>query len=208
MTDVVQDESQIVTDAIELGEKVKEKIVSDPDAVRKIISGAVPVEDYVTIYPDKALNLRFQKHTQTLADVAARAVNDPTGEVSKALKVELDALEAEAKELKSALEASAVTLRFVGLGKKAVKRIRNEVFEKYPFPPAGIEDDQALASDRQDAYEEWLIAAHLADSGYTREDISDWRDTLPLIEFGKLWAMAQKLSITDDYLQGAFNVDF
>lgn len=206
MTDVVQDENQIVADAIELGEKVKERVASDPDAVRKLISGAVVVEDYVTLYPDKALNLRFQKHSQSLAEAAAKARS--AEKVTPEMQAELDSLEDEAAELKEALEASAVTLRFVGLGKKAVKRIRNEVYKEYPFPPAGTEDDPALASDRQDAYEEWLIAAHLADAGYTRDDVAQWRDVLPLMEFGKLWAMAQKLSITDDYLQGAFNVDF
>lgn len=204
MTD--QTDEQIVADAIELGEKVKARVASDPDAVRKIISGAVAVEDYVTIYPDKALNLRFHKHVEAVAEAAAKA--RATDEATPEMRAELDALEAEAAALKDELEASAVTLKFVGLGKKAVKRIRNEVIAQYPFPPTGQDDDQALASDRQDAYEEWLIAAHVADSGYTRDDIAQWRDVLPLMEFGKLWAMAQKLSITDDYLNGAFNVDF
>jgi len=201
--DVMQ---ETVDAAIDLGEKVKARVASDPEAVRKLVSGSVLVEDFVTVYPDKALNLRFQKHTRKLAELAARARGDV--EVTPELQSELDALEVEATELRDLIEASGITLRFVGLGKKAVKRIRAEVWEKYPFPPEGQQDDQALASDRQDAYEEWLVAAHLAEAGYTREDLSEWRDKFPLLEFGKLWATAQKLSITDDFLNGAFNVDF
>jgi hypothetical protein len=197
---------ETVDAAIELGDKVKAHVASDPEAVRKLISNSVVVEDFVTVYPNKALNLRFQKHTAKLTEVAAQARG--VDEVDPKLQVELDALEVEATELHEAIKASGITLRFIGLGKKAVKRIRSEVFAKYPFPPSGQDDDQVLASERQDAYEEWLIAAHLAEAGYTRDDVAEWRDKFPLMEFGKMWAATQKLSIADDYLNGAFNVDF
>lgn len=216
MTDAEQQisDEQIITEGIELAEATKKRIASDPDAVRKILAEDFDVTDTVTVYPSKAKNLTFAKHNEALSAFQDEARQKP-GESNedyekrvKSLKPRLAELEAEGDAVRAALEESAVTLEFRGLGKRAVKRIRNDVRKEYPLPPAGTPDDPTLAEERDDVYQERVIAAHIQHSGYTVEDVQEWRDKWPTIEFGKLWAMALKLSITDDFLRGALDVDF
>ena len=207
-------ENEIIESAIAEAEAVKTRLASDPDAVRKILADDIGVTDTVTVYPNKRINLAFQKHSEAL-----RALKDESdlkpGEDGKqyearikALKPRLDALEAEGAELRAAIEDSAVTFEFRGLGKRAIKRIRNSVRMDYPLPPAGTADDPTMAEERDDVYQERVIAAHIQHAGYTPDDVADFRDKWPSIEFGKLWATALKLSITDDYLRGAIDADF
>ena len=216
MTDAEQQisDEQIITDGIELAEATKKRIASDPDAVRKILAEDFGVTDTVTVYPSKARNLAFAKHNEALSAFQEEARQKP-GESNedyekrvKSLKPRLAELEAEGEAVRAALEESAVTLEFRGLGKRAVKRIRNDVRKDYPLPPAGTPDDPTLAEERDDVYQERVIAAHIQHAGYTVEDVEGWRDKWPTIEFGKLWATALKLSITDDFLRGALDVDF
>jgi hypothetical protein len=207
-------ENEIIESAITAAEEVKTRLASDPDAVRKILADSLEVTDTVTVYPNKSVNLAFQKHNEAL-----RALKDESGlkpgetdkeyeERIKALKPRLDALEAEGAQLRQAIEDSAITFEFRGLGKRAIKRIRNDVRKDYPLPPAGTDDDPTLAEARDEVYQERVIAAHIQHAGYTAEDVADFRDKFPAIEFGKLWATALKLSITDDYLRGAIDADF
>lgn len=208
-------EQEIIEGAVAAAEEVKKRLASDPDAVRKILTNALDVTDTVTVYPDKRVNLAFQKHNEALRELKNETAINPQVEDPKryearikALKPRLDALESEGAELREAIEASAVTLEFRGLGKRAIKRIRNDVRKEYPLPPAGTDDDPTLAEERDEVYQERVIAAHIQHAGYTAEDVADFRDKWPSIEFGKLWATALKLSITDDYLQGSLDADF
>lgn len=207
-------DEQIITEGIELAEATKKRLASDPDAVRKILAEDFEVTDTVTVYPSKAKNLAFAKHNEALSafqEEARQKPGEPNAEYEKrvkSLKPRLAELEAEGDATRAALEESAVTLEFRGLGKRAVKRIRNDVRKEYPLPPTGTPDDPTLAEERDDAYQERVIAAHIQHGGYTLEDVQEWRDKWPTIEFGKLWAMALKLSITDDFLRGALDVDF
>lgn len=207
-------ENEIIESAISGAEEIKKRLASDPDAVRKILAEDIDVSDTVTVYPSKRINLAFEKHNEALRTLKAESARQ-IGEEDDAyearilaLKPRLDALEAEGAELREAIEASAVTFEFRGLGKRAIKRIRNDVRKDYPLPPAGTEDDPALAEERDDFYQDRVIAAHIQHAGYTHEDVADFRDKWPTVEFGKLWAMALKLSITDDYLRGAVDADF
>jgi hypothetical protein len=207
-------EREIIEEAIAAADKVKTRLASDPDAVRKILTNSLDVSDTVTVYPNKRVNLAFQKHNEALRELKKETALKP-GEDGKeyearikTLKPRLEALEAEGAELREAIEASAVTFEFRGLGKRAVKRIRNDVRKEYPLPPAGTNDDPTLAEERDEVYQERVIAAHIQHAGYTAEDVTDFRDKWPSVEFGKLWATALKLSITDDYLQGSLDADF
>ena len=216
MSDVEQQisDEQIITEGIELAEATKKRLASDPDAVRKILAEDFGVTDTVTVYPSKARNLAFAKHNEALKAFQGEArqnlgeSDEDYAKRIKALKPRLAELEAEGEEVRASLEESAVTLEFRGLGKKAIKRIRNDVRKDYPLPPAGTPDDPTLAEERDDEYQDRVIAAHIQHAGYTVDDVSEWRDKWPTIEFGKLWAMALKLSITDDFLRGALDVDF
>lgn len=207
-------ETQIVEDAIKLAVETKERIATNPDALRKILTNRLDVEDWVTVYPDKGLNLKFAKHNEALNDLQAESRIKPGEEYDAfearvlALKPRLDALDAEGEQLRADLEESAATIHFRGLGKKAVKGIRNQARAEYPLPPAGTPDDPAVSELRDEWYQNHVIAAHIQHGGFTVEDVADWRDAFSDFEFGKLWAMALKLSITDDYLRGALDVDF
>ena len=214
MDDVLPDDEKIIADAVELGEKAKEKVATDPDAVRKLLAGQVEVEDYVTVYPDKAVNLRFAKHQEELQQASRDIPAQKDGESDEDYKVRADAFQkrvdeisAEGEAARKAVEESGLTFHMVGLGKKAIKRIRAEVRSKYPLPTEG-KDDPEVAEMRDEEYQNRIIAAHLVKSGYTVEDVEQWRDVWPHRAFGKLWATALKLSITDDYLTGAIDVDF
>jgi hypothetical protein len=207
-------ENEIIESAITAAEEVKTRLASDPDAVRKILTDSLDVTDTVTVYPNKRVNLAFEKHNQALRSLKDESDLKP-GETDKeynarikTLKPRLEALETEGAELRQAIEDSAVTFEFRGLGKRAIKRIRNDVRKDYPLPPEGVADDPTVKEERDDVYQERVIAAHIQHAGYTAEDVADFRDKWPSIEFGKLWATALKLSITDDYLHGAIDADF
>lgn len=214
MDDPILDDEKIITDAVELGESAKKKIATDPDAVRKIVAGQVPVEDWITVYPDKKVNLAFAKHQEALQE-AARKVPAPLDNESDKdyakrtadFKAKVEALEAEGEAVRQAVKDSGITFHMVGLGKKALKRLRAEVRAKYPLPTEG-KDDPEIAEIRDEEYQNRVVAAHLAKDGYTFEDVEGWRDAWPNRAFGQLWATALKLSITDDYLTGAVDVDF
>lgn len=214
MSDVEIDEAAAVESGVALAEARKERLTTDPEALRKLVAGAVDVEDWVTTYPNKSINLALAKHEKALFALKAESQRD-TAESDrdyskriKELQPELDALTAEGEELRAKFEESAVTLHFIGLGKKAIKRIRAEIHKEYPLPPAGVQDDPTLASERQDAYECAVIAAHIQHAGFTREDVETWKDKWPNKAFGDLWACALRLSIADDYLAGVLDVDF
>jgi hypothetical protein len=207
-------ENEIIESAIAEAEAVKTRLASDPDAVRKILTDSLDVTDTVTVYPSKRVNLAFQKHNEALralkdeSDIKPGETDKEYNARVKTLKPRLTALEAEGAELRQAIEDSAVTFEFRGLGKRAIKRIRNDVRKDYPLPPAGTDDDPTLAEERDEVYQERVIAAHIQHAGYTADDVTNFRDKWPTVEFGKLWATALKLSITDDYLHGAIDADF
>lgn len=208
------DDVKIVEEAIELAEARKERLASDPDAVRALIADRVYVEDSVTVYPVQTANLAFAKHVEALSDLKSRAEQnygekDDEYDLRLAgLQPELDALTEQGKAVREALEASAVTFKMVGLGKRAIKRIRASVRKDHPLPPAGTPDDPEVSELRDEEYQNRVIAAHLVSAGYTSEDVDNFRDAWASREFGKLWACALKLSISDDYLSGAVDVDF
>jgi hypothetical protein len=215
MDEALPDEEKIIADAVKLGDEAKERLASDPEAVRKVLAGRVDVEDWVTVYPDKAANLRFAKVQEELQKISREIPTQDAEESDKdyadrtaEFRERLEAIEAESNEAREAVKASGLTFHFVGLGKKAIKRIRADVRKEYPLPPAGEQDDPDIAELRDEEYQNRVIAAHLIASGYTKEDVEAWRDAWPNRAFGKLWATAMKLSITDDYLNGAIDVDF
>lgn len=206
-----------VTEGIELGEATKKRLASDPDAVRKIVAGQIAntIRDTVTVYPDKVINLEFAHYAERLRQAAKDIPNKFHNETdedyverTKPFKEELDTLEAEGEEIRRKVRDSGVTFEFVGLGKKAIKRIRAEVRKEFPLPAQGEQDDPETAEERQDAFEHRVIAAHLAQSGYTADDIASFHDVWPNKAYADLWATAMRLSIADDYLSGAIDADF
>lgn len=209
------DPEVIEREAVELGEKRKERLASDPEAVRKILAGSVDVEDFVTVYPSKALNKKFaefQAELERFRDKAAQGSREGAKDYEariKGLRAELDEAEKRGDQLRADLEASAITFHLIGIPKRAVKKIRAEVRAKYPLPPAGTPDDPEVAEMRDDEYQNRLIVAHLAQTGgFTMDEVESWRDTWSNREFGKLWASVLKLSIADDYLNGSIDPDF
>ena len=209
------DPEVIEREAVELGEKRKERLASDPEAVRKILAGSVDVEDFVTVYPSKALNKKFaefQAELERFRDKAAQGSHEGAKDYEeriKGLRAELDEAEKRGDQLRADLEASAITFHLIGIPKRAVKKIRAEVRAKYPLPPAGTPDDPDMAELRDDEYQNRLIVAHLAQTGgFTMDEVESWRDTWSNREFGKLWASVLKLSIADDYLNGSIDPDF
>lgn len=208
------DDAAAVEAGIQLGEERKERLATDPDALRKIVANAVEVEDWVTVYPNKVVNLAFAKHEKALLVLKAQSERN-FGEEDvayaariKALTPELERLTAEGEDLREQFKDSAVTLHFRGLGKKAIKRLRASVLKDHPNPPQGTADDPVLSEARQDAYECAIIAAHIQHNGFTVEDVESWKDAWPNKAFGELWATALRLSIADDYLSGVLDVDF
>lgn len=208
------DDAAIVDEAVKMAEERKERLATDPDAVRALISGNVSVEDSVTVCASKPAALAFAKHVEALNTLKAKAelgygeTDVQHAERLATLQPQLDALEQSGKAVREALEAAQVTFKMVGIGKRAVKRIRASVRKDHPLPPAGTPDDPEVAELRDEEYQNRIIAAHLVADGYTPEDIDNFRDAWASREFGKLWATALKLSISDDYLSGAVDVDF
>lgn len=206
---------QIADEGIELGKAAKEKLASDPDAVRKIVANqlANSVRESVTVYPDKRANKAFADYSARFQEIASRIPNrlheesdEDYAERTKEFKAELEALEAEGEPIRQAVRDSGVTFEFVGIGKRAIKRIQKQVRESFPLPNPGEPDE--IAGERQDEFEHRVIAAHLAQSGYTADDIADFHDAWPNKAYADLWATAMKLSIADDYLRGAVDADF
>ena len=131
MDEALPDEEKIIADAVKLGDEAKERLASDPEAVRKVLAGRVDVEDWVTVYPDKAANLRFAKVQEELQKISREIPTQDAEESDKdyadrtaEFRERLEAIEAESNEAREAVKASGLTFHFVGLGKKAIKRIR------------------------------------------------------------------------------------
>lgn len=209
------DTQRVIDEGIELGKAAKEKLASDPDAVRKIAANqlANTVTETVTVYPDKRANKAFADYSAKFQDIAGRIPkrlyeesDEDYAERTKEFKAELEALEAEGEPIRQAVRDSGVTFEFVGIGKRALKRIKKQVTESYPLPQPGERDE--FGEERQDEYEHRVIAAHLAQAGYTADDIADFHDAWPNKAYADLWAAALKLSIADDYLRGAVDADF
>lgn len=218
MDDAIEpDAEKIIADGIELGEAAKKRLASDPQAVRKIVAGqlADSVRETITVYPDKIANKAFSDYSRRVQEIAGRIPNklhdesdEQYAERTKDFRAELEALEAEGESIRQAVRDSGVTFEFVGIGKKAIKRIRTEVRKAYPLPASGEQDDPDVSELRQDEFEHRVIAAHLAQAGYTADDIATFHDAWPNKAYADLWATALKLSIADDYLIGAVDVDF
>jgi hypothetical protein len=209
------DEATVASEGVKIGEERKERLASDPEAVRKILAGSVDVEDYVTVYPSKALNKKFadfQAELERFRDRATQGSHEGAKDYEArvgSLKNELAEMEKRGDDLRAELEASAVTFHLIGIPKKAVKKIRAEVRQKYPLPPAGTPDDPDMSEIRDEEYQNRLIVAHLAQTGgFTMDEVESWRDSWSNREFGKLWASVLKLSIADDYLNGSIDPDF
>lgn len=214
MTDISDTEATAVEAGIKLGEERKERLLTDPEALRKIVANKVEVEDTVTVYPDKVVNLAFAKHEKELLQLR-RVSEKGAGEADVAyaariaeLAPTLEKLTAEGEQLRQQFEDSAVTLHFRGLGKKAIKRLQAQAAKEFPLPPQGVQDDPLVAGERQDYYECSIIAAHIQHNGFTLDDVQSWKDAWPNKAFGELWATAMRLSIADDYLAGVLDVDF
>lgn len=195
---------------IEAGVAAKERLKTDPDAVRKILTGTVAVEEDVTVYPNKALNKRYADFSDRIIDLGLRTQRNE-GESAEAYeeriapaKAEYEAAVAEFEALKAELAESAVTFHLVSPGRKALKRIKRAAKEKFPAPAFGEPDlDQ---DDREDWYQCSVIAAHLP--GYSIEDIENIADSWPQIAYAQLWSAAKRLTIADDFLGAAFDADF
>lgn len=213
ISDETFDEAKMVLEAVAIGDAVKERLKSDPDAVRKMLAGTVAVEDDVTVYPNKVLNLKFEKFQKRITD-AGLSLGKQIGESdedyetrTKNFEADYDKLESEFEALKAEIEDSAVTFHLVSLSKKSIKALRTAVRKKFPLPEVGGVDDLDVQEEREEYYKASIIAAHLLGE-YTIEDIENIRDEWPTKCFAQLWTTAQKLSIADDYLGQAFNSDF
>ena len=208
------DEVQIdVAGAVEKAEAVRERLKSDPAAVRKILGNNYEISEQVTVYPRRDLNKRYadfrpkldkiaidnkQRDGESDEDWNARII--ASKETNKALLDEVSALQDEINE-------SAVTFELVGISKKTIKELRKTARAKFPLPNEGA-DDPDIAEERDEFYQSSIIAAHLVRDGYTVEDILNIKHEWPTPCWVALWVKAQELSIQDDYLRGSFTPDF
>lgn len=209
-----EDTTDIVADAEKIAEARKERLKTDPQAVRKILSNQVTVSEKVTVYPNKELNLRYEKFNESIVDLGTRVArkdgeDDETyAERIKDAKAEYEAAVAEFDSLKKELAESAVTFELESLSRKAIKALRTAARKKFPTPIAGEQEDPDDSEGREELYKASIIAAHLVKDGYTVEDIEKIRDEWPTRCYVQLWQSANKLSIADDYLGAAFTPDF
>lgn len=203
-----------VSESIDAAEAAKERLKTDPDAVRKILAGDFGVSDDVTVYPIKSLNKKYADLHKRLGDLSVRAAknDDETHEdwIKRIgpMKAELDSLRTEFETVEAELKESAVTFHMSGISKKAIKNLRREARKQFPLPKEGGTEDPSDAEDRDKWYHSAIIAAHLAQDGYTVDDIIDIDDKWPSACWNRLWVTAQRLSIQDDYLSGALTPDF
>lgn len=204
----------IVDDAVALVEARKERLKSDPDAVRKILAGTVEVSEDVTVYPNKALNKRYEEFNARIVELGKKIArregesNEDHAARIQEVKAEYEDATAEFEALKAEIAESAVTFTLTSLGKKAVKNIRTAARKKFPLPNVGEYEDADESEARDDYYHNALIAAHLEKDGYTIEDVEKMQDKWPNRAYAQLWTAVQRLSIADDYLGSAFNSDF
>lgn len=216
MTELTED--NVAPEAVEAAETIKTHLVSDPDAVRKIVAGLVPVDDNVTVYPNKPLNLKYGVFNDSLNELSGRLPRLDDGESTEEFlarteswRTEYETAEAEFEALKKQLADSAMTFHMVGISKKAIKNLRTAARKKFPLPTVGdpTAEDPDITEERDEYYRASIVAAHLVKSGYTIEDIESFRDNWPNLAWAQLWLTAQKLSIADDYLGKNFtNPDF
>lgn len=202
-----------VEQAIEKAEAVKERLKSDPAAVRKLLGKNVEIDDFVTVYPDKELNReykRFRERLLALSENTVRRIDETEPEWNERIAkegAENKGLQDEFEALEERLKESGVTFRLVSIGKGAIKELRKAARKKFPLPEDGF-DDPTVAEERDEFYKASIVAAHLIQDGYTIEDVESIRDNWPTDAFAKLWVSAQTLSIADDFLRGSLSPDF
>lgn len=208
------DEPQIdVVGAVDKAEAAKQRLKTDPDAVRKILQGNYEVSDSVTLFPRKDLNKRYAdirpKFDRLAADSKQReGESDEEWNARIIASKEQNAdLFREFEEIQALIEESAVTFTLVSVSKRAIKSLRREARKKFPVRNEGNEDPDE-AEERDEWYQSAIIAAHLAADGYTVDDILKIKDEWPTTCWASLWVKAQELSIQDDYLRGSFTPDF
>lgn len=212
---VLVEEAKEAKEAKEVADKRIEVLKTDPDAVRKILSNQVTVEETVTVYPNKALNFRFEKMNSAIVELGTRLERKENSESDddytkriESFRPDYDATVADFDDLKKSIAESAVTFRLVSLSRKAIKNLRTTARKNFPLPAQGEDDDPEVSEAREEWYRCAIIAAHLEQDKYTVEDIETIRDEWPTRCFVQLWLSAQKLSIADDYLAAGFNPDF
>lgn len=209
------DTDDIISGGVELGAAAKERLKSNPDSVRALLTGTVQIEEAVTVYPNKALNLRFAQAQERLIEMGNRVARKEgesdedylarVGDVRK----EYEDFEGELEALKQELLGSAVTFNLVSVPKKAIKNLKTAARKKFPADETADWAIQLeLDEQRQEYFECSIVAAHLVADGYSIEDIINIRDNWPNRAWAQLWTVAQKLSIADDYLTGTIDADF
>lgn len=184
----------------------KQRIASDPQAVLKFVAGVTEVEDWVTGYPDKALNKAYREFRDSIQDQVsqARAVDPDDAEGVSEHKANVEKLEAEIKEWDEKLSESAVHFNLKGVSRSTLKQLRKAARKKFK-----VDDDQFdpdLQDDADRYYKASVIAAHL--EGYDIDKIVQIEENLPGKIFNDLWASANALSISDDFLRGIATPDF
>lgn len=203
-----------IEDAITEAKAEVERLKSDPDAVRKILGNFVTVTEKVTVYPDKSLNIEYDRIQDRIASAGARLKRvDGESDESyhariKETQAEHEQLVSDFEKLKAAIEESAKTFVLESVSRKALKAIRTAARKKFPLPEQGQPDDYEVAEEREEWYWASIIAAHMVKDGYTPEDIEKIRDEWPTRCYAQLKLAAEKLSIKDDYLGSAFTPDF
>jgi hypothetical protein len=207
MEDNMNDE---IAGAIEKVEATKEKLKTDPDAVRKLLAGAMSISEDVTVYPNKELNREVAEFDQKLRELA-RSVTKLDDETDDEYTVrtsnfldDYNAALAEFDALKERLAESGVTFHLVSIGKKAVKNLRTAARKKFPLEDSDADIDE----QRDDYYRASIVAAHLVADGYNIDDVLNIMDNWPMRCWAELWSAAQKLSIADDYLGDSLTPDF
>lgn len=195
---------------IAIAEATKERLKTDPEAVRKILGNNVQISEQVTVYPDKNLNreyAEFDQKLQKLADSTVRREGETDEEFiarNENVVQDYEAARKEFDELKLRVKESGVTFTLVSVGKKAIKNLRTAARKKFP----NEDNDPDVAEQLDDYYRASIVAAHLVADGYTIDDVFTIMDEWPIRCWAELWTTAQRLSIADDYLGNLLTPDF
>jgi hypothetical protein len=184
----------------------KQRIASDPQAVLKFVAGEIEVDDWVTAYPDKALNKEYREFRESIKTEVSQAegVDPDDAEAVREAQSKVESIQARIDEWEDKLSESAVHFHLKGVSRKTLKELRKAARKKFNV------EDNPMDSDLQDEadtyYKASVIAAHL--EGYDIDDIISIYDNAPGKIFNDLWSSANSLSINDDFLRGIATPDF
>lgn len=184
----------------------KQRIASDPQAVLNFVAGATEVDDWVTAYPDKALNKAYKEFRAGVQDEvsAAEGVDPDDTEAIAQHQAKVEDITRRTSEWEQKLTESARHFHLKGVSRRTLKELRRAAKKKFNVDENPLDTD--LQEEADVYYRASVIAAHL--EGYTVENVLDIYDNLPGKVFNDLWSSANSLSINDDFLRGIATPDF